>query len=342
VGQEEGGEKAGGSDGGRGGWGRASLLDAPSAPPSALQETALRQLLLSGFCDSIARKAPLGVVKSGPRRRRITAYFSCHPSLSDVPLYLHPSSNQFRKDPTGQLPEYVLYSSLVQNESGDCTYMTCVTPIQARWLAAVASDCPLLKWGPPLESPAPSYDPQQDAVLCCSVPHYGAGQWELPVVRRPLVEAVADEAGAGAVEGTPLGFRKEDAVYRWFAKLLLEGSLFASSSGSGNSRGVTTRAAKELRGALNRSKLSDGSAALVVQMKPIPKVSQLLRKLVTRDVCTVAALVQQLALDPTFLSDEIQAFLVQEGRQAFRSAWRTLSGNSASAGKTANAKMAAR
>jgi hypothetical protein len=60
---------------------------------------------------------------------------------------------------------------------------------------------------------------------------------------------------------------------RWFAKLLLEGSLFASISGSGKSRGVTTRAAKELRGALNRSKLSDGSAALVVQMKPIPKFS---------------------------------------------------------------------
>jgi hypothetical protein len=45
------------------------------------------------------------------------------------------------------------------------------------------------------------------------------GQWELPVVRRPLVEAAADEVGAGAVEGTPLGFRKEDAVYRYVACL---------------------------------------------------------------------------------------------------------------------------
>jgi hypothetical protein len=56
-------------------------------------------------------------------------------------------------------------------------------------------------------------------VLCCSVPYYGAGQWELPVVRRPLVEAAADEVGAGAVEGTPLGFRKKDAVYRYVACL---------------------------------------------------------------------------------------------------------------------------
>jgi hypothetical protein len=72
-------------------------------------------------------------------------------------------------------------------------------------------------------------------------------------------------------------------------------------------------------------------------------VSQLLRKLVTHDVCTLAALVQLLAREPNFLSEEVQAFLVQEGRQAFRSAWRTLASASTAyvAGAANNAHTSA-
>ena len=63
---------------------------------------------------------------------------------------------------------------------------------------------------------------------------------------------------------------------RWFAKLLLEGALFTSSAAAGSAGGagsvLTASTVKELRAVLNKSNLKDGSAAVVTQMKPIPKV----------------------------------------------------------------------
>jgi hypothetical protein len=51
------------------------------------------------------------------------------------------------------------------------------------------------------------------------------------------------------------------------------------------------------------------------------QVSNLLRKLVTREVRSVAALVQLLRRDPSFLSEEVQEFLLPEARSEFRAAW---------------------
>jgi hypothetical protein len=55
---------------------------------------------------------------------------------------------------------------------------------------------------------------------------------------------------------------------RWFARLLLEGQVFASPGAA-----VTSQCVRELRGALGKSRLRDASAAVVTQMKPIPKVN---------------------------------------------------------------------
>jgi hypothetical protein len=300
-----------------------AALAVPLQPPSAMQELALRQLIVSGFCDSIARKAPLGVVKTGNRRRRLTAYFSSHPALQDIPLYLHPGSNLYRKDPTASLPEFVSYGSLVRNQRGDCIYMACVTSVAPAWLASVAADSPLLRWSAPIASPTPYYDAGTDAVMCYVTPRFGVHAWELSAMRRPLYECTASgdaESGSGAAgaSGTPLGYRKQDEAYRyvvrcvyyrcavlvpisvgeyvgsvvvhlqprtfdamlylltvcdtllrrWFGKLLLEGTVFA-----GSSQAVGSNCARELRAALNKNKLKDGSAAVVTQMKPIPKVA---------------------------------------------------------------------
>lgn len=140
---------------------------------------------------------------------------------------------------------------------------------------------------------------------------------------------------------------------RWFGKLLLEGAAFASSS-----QVVGSNLAREMRSALNKSKLKDGSAAVVIQMKPIPKVryyrilsslravcnvfpcaiycralqvSNLLRKLVTREVRSVGALLQLLRADPSFLSEELLEFLLPEARSEFRAAWLRLAASAKAA-----------
>ena len=196
---------------------RKTLLNVPLQPPSSATELALRQLIVSGFCDSIARRVPLGVIKTGARRRRLTAYYSSHPALQDIPLYIHPGSNLYRKDPTATLPEFVSYGSLVRNQKGDCIYMACVTTVAPTWLASVAADSPLLKWSAPLATPTPYYDPVQDRVMCFVTPRFGVHNWELPAMRRSLYDCTGiatGEVSTHTPSTSPLGYRKEDEAYR--------------------------------------------------------------------------------------------------------------------------------
>jgi len=103
----------------------------------------------------------------------------------------------------------------VKNERGDCIYMNCITRIAPSWIASVCADCPLLKWGEPHDSPGPYYDGSRDAVMCFVTPSYGTMQWELPAERRPLLECHYNKASSGDTpSSTPVGFRKQDAVFR--------------------------------------------------------------------------------------------------------------------------------
>lgn len=106
-------------------------------PPSSSEELTLRQVMLTAYCDCIARRVPAGLVKTGSRRRRLTAYRSCDPLVPDL-LYIHPNSSIYNSDPNFAFPEYVMYSALVKNQRGDTTYMMCVTPIDNNWIAELA------------------------------------------------------------------------------------------------------------------------------------------------------------------------------------------------------------
>ena len=191
------------------------------------------QILLAGFCDSVARRAPLSRLRSvlteeqqqsllGSRRRRITAYLSCHPDLSQQPLYIHPQSNLYRSDPLAPLPEFVIYGDLVQNAKGTAVYMATVTALSAalKWIPEQAAACPLLRWGGPLPSPPPFFDAAQDRVACYCVPKFGAQAWELSPAVRSLAEAVssstslADSAVDNAAGNAVVGFRREDEAFR--------------------------------------------------------------------------------------------------------------------------------
>ncbi len=76
--------------------------------PTASEETALRQVMLTGQLDCIARRVSLTAMNergnSGKltRRKRLTAYLSCDPGVAAL-LYLHPHSCLHRKDPTAAL-----------------------------------------------------------------------------------------------------------------------------------------------------------------------------------------------------------------------------------------------
>lgn len=75
-----------------------------------------------------------------------------------------------------------MYSSLLKNDKGDCTYMIGVSVIQMSWIASLTIDCPLLKWSEPLESPSPFYDKESDTMMCYVTPTYGKFIFELTLV----------------------------------------------------------------------------------------------------------------------------------------------------------------
>lgn len=106
-------------------------------PPTVDQESTLRQIMFTGLTDCIARRARVGIITTGSRRKRLTAYFSCNPAVT-VPLYIHPESCLFKKDPMADLPEFVMYAQLVNNESGDATYMTSVSKVESSWIHELA------------------------------------------------------------------------------------------------------------------------------------------------------------------------------------------------------------
>ena len=285
-------------------------LAGPVRPPSVEEEQALKQLLVTGFCDNIAKKVPIGIIKEGNRKKRMTAYFSCNAAITE-PLYIHPQSALYQHDPSAALPEYVVYTSLVTSQRGDTTYMSCVTAISAAWIAELTSDSPLLIWTKPLENPPPYYDPQLDEVMCYLIPKYGIHKWDLPPLKKPLAMCVdaylAQEYGNGEVaesSSLPLGYRKQDESFRWFARLLLEGAIDLQLPST----------------VLSKSHMKE-SPSVITQMKPNSIVLQLLRQLVTHSVNTRRKLLEQMKVQKGFLGDEIEAFLQVGDRKQFRKVW---------------------
>ena len=282
------------------------------SPPSLEEELTLRQVIVSGFVDCIARRAPLHFIKVGSRRRRLTAYLSADGSVGE-PVYIHPSSTLYRKDPTATLPEFVVYDSLIKNARGDLTYMSNVNTVDKSWISTIAGTCPLLKWSEPLVSPSPYYDASLDAVMCMTTPRYGPYNWELPIARKALLESVAYslEQGHGTlpVASAGVGFRQSDEHYRWFARLLLEGAVLASEPA--------------FKGLLRAQQMRDPPAC-ITQKKPLDRVLNLLLPLIKHEVFTKASLMSALREDSQFLSEEVQAFLRPEARAKFRLAWSQL------------------
>jgi HrpA-like RNA helicase len=226
----------------------------PVAPPTLQEEIIIRQLLLTGYCDQIAKKLPVGAIKAGNKRKRFTAYSTCNPLFytkemiaqqeqfkqqfpnsyqqknedsksqsTIVPIYIHPHSNLFPDNPLQSLPEYIIYNSIIMNTAKTTYYMTNVTVIDEKWIVNIAKDSPLLTYGEILSSPAPYYDEKQDEIYCSVTPKYGNPSvtqlWELSTVSRPMIE-VLNKKKYSSAEGDnsqmPLGYRKGDEIYRLF------------------------------------------------------------------------------------------------------------------------------
>ncbi|KAJ8917251.1 hypothetical protein NQ315_002268 [Exocentrus adspersus] len=169
------------------------VVDPKLEPPTDLQAKLLRQVLLSGMGDQIARKISLDEVKEGEDKARFK--YAYQANNMEEPVFLHQGSVLKKL-----LPQFVVYQEVYETNK---MYMRGVTAIEPEWLPVyVPSLCNLSE---PLLSPEPRYDPSTGKVLCTVSGTFGPQAWELPQME--------------------ITYPQSKDAYKWFARFFLEGKV---------------------------------------------------------------------------------------------------------------------
>ncbi|XP_063820666.1 probable ATP-dependent RNA helicase DHX37 isoform X2 [Pseudophryne corroboree] len=165
------------------------FLDSKMQPPTETQVNYLRQIVMSGLGDHIARRIrPEELLDEKWRNAYKT------PLLED-PVFIHPNSSLFR-----QLPDLVVYQEILETTK---MYMKGVSSIEPEWIPALLPQ--FCHFGNPLENPPPFYCPESGTVKCHRQSTFYRVGWQLPAV----------------VVDYPEGLER----YKYFAKFLLEGKV---------------------------------------------------------------------------------------------------------------------
>ena len=267
-------------------------------PPTQMQEACLRQVIVSGLLDNVARLAPVGTLKSSEYALPVRlAYWSCNPFIKE-PLWIDRSSFLANS----QLPEFVCYESIVRKvqkhrELGPTTvsFMNCVSTLDASWLAVLAKDSPLLKLGEPMNTPPPIYNVHTHSIQWFRNVRYGAHAWALPPFRTEI-------RNFHTTSGSTV---MEDDEYRWFARFLLEGSLPLVGLDQG-----------QLKECWN------DSPALITRRKAVGKVAQLVSELAKYKIASVPQLQEHWGTtSQVYLFRQLRSWTKEEFREEVKSVW---------------------
>ncbi|CAL8127028.1 unnamed protein product [Orchesella dallaii] len=145
-------------------------LNPQMKPPTEDEATLLRQILLSGLPDRIAKKIDDSELKQDEDKKKYKYAYRCG-ELED-PVIMHPSSVL-----RGSLPEWVTYQDVF--ESNQKMYMRGITAIEPSWIPLFCKS--MCNIGSPLSEPPPYYDSDKGIVKCSVNCTYGKQGWELPM-----------------------------------------------------------------------------------------------------------------------------------------------------------------
>ncbi|XP_020803504.1 probable ATP-dependent RNA helicase kurz [Drosophila serrata] len=171
-------------------------VDPELKPPTDAQARFLRQILLAGMGDRVARKVPLADIADKEERRRLKYAYNC--ADMEEPAFLHASSVLRQK-----APEWVVYQEAYELQNGDATKMFIrgITAIEPEWLLLYV---PLLcNVREVREDPAPRYDEASGRIFCYVDATFGKAGWDLPLgeVEMPLSEKACCYFGMFLLEG---------------------------------------------------------------------------------------------------------------------------------------------
>ena len=165
--------------------------------PANEQLKKLRQLMLLGFCDRVARIMPPSEATSSSEERK--SLRGAYQSIElEQPVFINDKSplKEHR-------PEWVVYQEIYENKK---LYMRTVVAIEEEWIPIYAQN--LCKFSKPMEKPEPRYDPVGDRIKCHVVPTFGPFSW---ILNKAEIE-----------------FPECNEKFKLFARSLLEGKVYKS------------------------------------------------------------------------------------------------------------------
>nr|KAJ3420385.1 ATP-dependent RNA helicase dhx37 [Polyrhizophydium stewartii] len=295
-------------------------VDPQLPPPDAKMQSVIRQVILTGFPDRVARLSDTAV--SGYGKRAEPVYQTLWANNLREHHLIHPASCLHGQRPA---PKWIVYDEVVGREeliaadrsgaldlrghaaqtpgaqsAGEPAkrWLKAVTVINEPWLPAV---CPpsLVRTGRVLEQPEPRYVPERDVVVGYVVPVFGPALWELGVT-----ETVRD---------------LDDATRTaWFAKALLEGTVLGSL---GVPKNAPTARRKDVFALLGPFMATKPSVMTKSWARGQSKVARLLDTLAGANVASRAALVAKWQADRSFLCDAVAAWVPVEFQPVLEKHW---------------------
>ncbi|XP_050424982.1 probable ATP-dependent RNA helicase kurz [Adelges cooleyi] len=168
--------------------------DVEMIPPTPIQVKQMRQIILSGVVDKVARKLTPEELKRNNIRPSKSAYYSSN--ITEI-IYIHNSSILKRSK-----PDWLVYQDIFEVENK--MYIKGITAIEPEWLPIYATKlCKTLKI---LDEPKPRYCDETGKMLCTIDATYGHAGWRLPHAE--------------------IEFPDVEEKYCWLAFFILNGKVF--------------------------------------------------------------------------------------------------------------------
>nr|CAD7403530.1 unnamed protein product [Timema cristinae] len=167
-------------------------VDPKMKPPGSEVSILLRQIILSGFPDHVARKIDTSGAEDSDKFKGKRVY-RCE-GMEEL-VYLHRASVLF-KDP----PDWVVYQEVYETNK---LYMRGVTRIEPEYLPRLAPS--LCSMSEPLKEPRPYYSAKSGKMFCFVSGTFGRQAWRLPLMEVEF----------------PVGAQ----TFQWLARFLLDGSV---------------------------------------------------------------------------------------------------------------------
>jgi ATP-dependent RNA helicase DHX37/DHR1 len=264
-------------------------------PPTSKQENLIRQVLLSGYVDCVARLDETQHFG----KMQIPVYQTIWSTVKEQ-FVIHPSSCVHRQRPAPKWivfdqvqskqqimgPDGVVISLRESNDGIDRKWVKGLTVIKDTWLTIYD----LTNKGSILEQPEPRYNPKTDKCSGFCSPTFGPKMWSLPLTEMELINPV-DSAAC-------------------FARALLEAKV-----------PMVQNVNQSIFAILNPFLISKPTVLLKSWAKNQSRVQALLNQLVQSQIFSKAKLLKLWESNPAFLAKEVAMWLPIEFQKPVIDHW---------------------